>query len=154
MSNQPLAAVTKALALTLPALLAACGVSTVTVTTTPRDAVVWMDGREVRPSTPGGAIETPRRYYGTTKIHSRQPGSMREEELFDLHHRLVADEPFSPWLFPLDFLLEAVTLPWNNDRYQQSVTLELRARPTPIGGVRPRNLAAFRDRARQAVLAR
>ena len=135
-------------------LLAACGVPTVAVTTTPADAVVWIDGRRVRPATPGGPIKVRRDYYGTTSIHSRQPGSMREDELFDLHHQLRADEPYSPWIFPVDFLLEAMTLPWSPDRYEQRVSLELQARPTPIGGVRPRNLTAFRERARQAVLAR
>ena len=154
MSKQPLAAATKWLVLILPVILPACGVPTVTVTTTPRDAVVWVDGREVRPPAPGAPIEIRRPYYGSTSIHSRQPGSMREDELFDLHHQMLANEPFSPWIFPFDFLLEAVTLPWNPDRYEQRVDLKLRTRPTPIGGVRPRNLAAFREHARRAVLTR
>ena len=154
MSKHPLAAATSLLAPAILTLVTGCAVPTMVVTTTPKDALVWIDGRRAKPSQPGDAIERRRRYYGTTSIHSRQPGLAREQELIDLHYQLNADEPFSPWLFPFDFLLEAITLPFNSDRYRHRVELELQARSTPVGGIRPRNLNAIRERARQAVLAR
>ena len=154
MSKHPLAATATLLVLAASSLVTSCTSSTIMVQTEPADAMIWIDGRQTMGANTGTAIQVRPRYYGTTTIHCRQPSPMRAEELLDLHHQVERNEPFSPWLFPFDFVLEAVTLPFDPDRYQQSLAIKLKTRPTPVGGIRPRNLSAIRERARQAVLAR
>ena len=154
MSKHPLAATATLLVLATSSFLTSCTTSKIMVQTNPADAMIWIDGRQTVRSTAGAAIQARPSYYGTTTIHCRQPSPMRAEELLDQHRQVERNEPFSPWLFPFDFLLEAVTLPFDSDRYQQSIDIKLQARPTPVRGIRPRNLSIIRERARQAVLAR
>lgn len=154
MSKLSRVAVLSLLVATISTFVTSCEVPTMVIQTSPRDALVWIDGRAVFREEPGGEIESRRAYYGTTLVHSRQAGALRDEQLVDLHHRLHADEPFTPWIFPFDFILEVITLPFSSDRYRYTVDLQLPPRKTLVSGKQPPDLLEMRDRARKAVLAR
>ncbi len=60
------------------------------------------------------------RYYGTTRLSARRPATSErgeKDESFtvdwmDRRQDVTIDEPFSPWLFPFDFVLECLTYPF------------------------------------------
>ena len=70
----------------------------------------------------------------------------------DLHQDVTIDEPFSPWLFPFDFVLECLTYPFVSSelRYAHRIEIELQRRPEVPRGIHPRNLAAILARAKRA----
>jgi hypothetical protein len=124
------------------------------VLTEPANALVYVDGRAVGRKEPGAAVVVPLRYYGTTALHGREPPDQPPAELLDQRQTITVEEPFSPWLFPLDFLLETMTFPFQTDRYQHRATLELGPRTQLVDGIPPRNLGAIQEAARRAVLER
>ncbi len=111
--------------------------------------------------------EMPMRYYGTTRLSARRPAvsergdpamsekGEKDESLtvdwLELRQDVTIDEPFSPWLFPFDFVLECVTYPFAADlRYAHRTTIELQKRPEVIDGILPRDHDATRARAKRA----
>ena len=97
--------------------------------------------------------EMPLRYYGAVRLSGRQPATEDSLTVDWLERRaeVTIDEPFTPWLFPLDFVLECVTYPFVADsRYAHRTSVELEKRPEVMGGVRPRDLTAISTRARRA----
>jgi hypothetical protein len=110
-----------------------------------------------RPPQPGTeTTRLPLPYYGTTTLTLRPPVRLRRAAAYDatrLEQTIV--EPFSPWLFPLDFVLEALTHPFAGAaRYTHQVAIALEPRPAPVGGSAPRDDLAIRERAEAARLAR
>jgi hypothetical protein len=98
--------------------------------------------------------EMPLRYYGTTRLSARMPATQgtRSIDWLEQAEDVTIDEPFSPWLFPLDFVLECLTYPFvdADARYAHRVTIELQRRPRVIQGIEPRDLPTISTRAKRA----
>ena len=98
--------------------------------------------------------EMPLRYYGTTRLSARMPptGESRSIDWLEQRQDVTIDEPFSPWLFPLDFVLECLTYPFvaADTRYAHHVTVELQRRPEVLRGIEPRDLPTISTRAKRA----
>jgi len=129
-------------------LCGGCQTPVLEIESDPADAQVFLDGRELpSPRTPIGLS-----YYGTTQLSARQ-GSSPEigTRLRDRSLAIELPEPFSPWFFPLDFVLETCTYPFAGERYRHAVRLSLEPRPALVDGISPRELPAIRLRAEQAL---
>jgi hypothetical protein len=131
-----------------------CARPTLELRTDPVTAEVYVDGRRVARGGRGGAAKMPLRYYGTTAILGRGAAGSDAPELLDRRVSVTFAEPYSAWLFPVDFLLEVATFPFQSGRYEHRIEIALEARPELVGGIRPRNLGAIEQTARGAVLER
>ena len=89
----------------------ACTAPTLDVSARPDDARVVVDGRQ----RDAEAFPADAPYYGTYDLLAveplRAPGP-DEPQPGTVRSRLTIDEPFSPWLFPVDFVLEVITQDW------------------------------------------
>ena len=127
--------------------LGSCAVPMLEVEREPAKAQVFLDGQQLPDA---GPIHL--RYYGTTQLSGREAISVREgPRRRDRSVDVELPEPFSPWFFPFDFVLEACTYPFATARYQNRVRLALPERPELVDGISPRDLPAIRLRAEQAL---
>lgn len=133
---------------------AGCANPRIAITVDPPDSLVFVDSRSV-PRSADGSTVLPLSYYGTMSVSGRQAKSDNEFiVLFDQTKKVTVDEPFSPWLFPLDFLLEVATYPFQDSDYIHSVHIELADRPPIVDRATPENLQPIRARAKRALLDR
>ena len=152
--------------LALGVLPAGCAVPEFDIRPAPANAVVYVDGSRVarRKDDPLPGARVPLRYYGTFTVGARQLQNIAQPDAdpvaaparrLDERQKVVVDEPFTPWIFPFDFFLEAFTYPFRNLTYRRRIVLELPPRPPLVGGLTLRSLVeAIRERARRAVLER
>ena len=143
--------------LALGGLPASCAVPEFDIRPTPADAVMFVDGSHVphRKNDPVPGARVPLRYYGTTTISARQrPKIDNPDKRLDERRQVVVNEPFTPWIFPFDFFLEAFTYPFRDQTYGHRIVLDLKPRPPLVSGVTLRDFDAICERARRAVLER
>ena len=137
------------------ALGGGCAVPQLEVTVDPSDAMVFVDSTQAHRSE-AGRTTLPLSYYGTTSVSGRQTKGDDDEfiSLFDETRRVTVNEPFSPWLFPLDFFLEIAAYPFQDSDYTHAVHIELSERPPIVDRVSAADLQEIRSRARRALLDR
>ena len=124
-------------------LLTSCAKPFLEVETTPHDALLFVDG-VAKHVDPKHKLENRRvrlAYYGIVSLSIRQRGerseSDRRAKLLDTRQLVEIDPPFSPWMFPLDFILECTTYPFAGDRYDHAISIRLPPRPKSAIGTPP-----------------
>ena len=110
------------LSLLLLSQLFACSGPALEVTTTPPDATVYLDNRQLPERTP---ITRPLPYYGTLRVEAERA-----------HHRpatraVTAAEPVTPWLFPFDLPLEVLQRAFGRNDVQVAIPLAPDTTPAP-----------------------
>ena len=128
----------------LAIVLAACAAPTLCVTAEPADAELFVDSK----FRGLGDLDTRLPYYGTIRA-TLAPSILDESDRRDGRASLEVDEPVTPWLFPLDFVLElaGLTLGWIDDSEHH---LEIRAgdrEDVIVSGRFPPGIEALRLRA-------
>jgi hypothetical protein len=113
-------------------LIAGCRGPSLAVTTEP-DATLLVDGRVTRQDEPITFA-----YYGERLLQAEPEAEEHERFRYLRAERSVTvSEPVTPWVFPFDFLVEFVTLPFAGTAHQ-SVTLQLPENPNRVlQGVEP-----------------
>jgi hypothetical protein len=126
-----------------------CAVPLLEIAVHPADARVYVDGRRAR----AGVVRLP--YYGTTVVSGQEAaGGESGITRSDDRSSVTTLEPYSPWLFPLDFLLEVATYPFNPDRYEHLVRVDLPVRSPVESGTRPGSVDPIRQRGKLALIER
>jgi hypothetical protein len=136
-----------ALGLLGAAVLGACAAPQLTVSTKQPHAALFVDGRAAGT----GTVATPLPYYGTLAASAvrPRPADRPEEPIGAVRAALRVPEPVSPWLFPLDFVLEVASAPFRTDRHE--FVLDVPREPsTIVAGLEPPRLEELRLRAAQA----
>ena len=128
--------------------LSGCAVPEIRIHAEPEASVPFLDGQALPPVVKDVPLPAP--YYGTARVGARMPGDLPGRRRRDQTVEAVLEEPISPWLFPLDFVLEVLTYPFRGDRYSTYVAIELPERPEILPGVTPREMPAIRARAEAA----
>ena len=124
---------------------AACGGPSLTVTTDPGDAVLLVDGR-VTPEP-----EIPFRYYGDMELQAvPAPLDPDDWERAGTSRIVTVSEPVTPWVFPFDFLVEVIQVPFGGSAHQE-VTLTLPDNPGRVGtGLEPAGAGDVLSRSQRA----
>lgn len=108
-------------------------------------------GSAARGGGAGGGADVPFVYYGTIAVTAvpQSPAPATPLVLRQPVHELVPLPPPAPgWLFPFDFLVDAIGWPWRADA-AANVSLRLPpAGPEPQAGIEPPEADALRSRAR------
>ncbi|MEE9126143.1 MAG: hypothetical protein V3U11_03300 [Planctomycetota bacterium] len=132
-------------------VLAGCATPALIATAGPPDSTVYVDGRAAGYH---GFADVPLHYYGEVEVSARV--NLRYDRHTDYleQHRLVpVPVPYSRWLFPVDFFLEAASYPFT-DPYHHQVNLALKPRVVLAPGTADPDAEAVRDRALRARLQR
>ena len=127
--------------------LGACAAPQVTITTEPPESRLFVDGREAAAS----QVTMPLPYYGTlgaTALRKRPP-DQADAPIAVVRADLPLEEPVSPWLFPLDFVLEVASAPFRESRHDFVIEVPEPVRAIVPGLESPR-LEELRLRAAQA----
>ncbi len=125
---------------------AGCAGPSAVVESSAAQSQIYLDGRDTGAR---GQVTMPLPYYGSF-LFANPAGQQHLEEL----QFLQVDEPFSPWLFPADFLLEFLSYPFTHEGYQHHLRLAPPPRQVLVPGVDPADLGTIRSRAMAARLKR
>jgi hypothetical protein len=131
--------------------LGGCATPNLVATVAPPESTVYVDGRQAGT---GGHASLAVGYYGEVAVSAAvDPAPERERDYVEELRLIPVPVPYSRWLFPVDFLLEAVSYPfW--DPYDHRVELALKPRSLLEPGVPDPDAEAILARARQARLER
>ena len=131
--------------------LGGCTTPSLVVTAGPPDSTVYVDGRQAGAQ---GYAELDIGYYGHVAVSARvNPGPERDRDYLEERRLVPVPVPYSRWLFPMDFFLEALSYPFL-DPYNHEVNLALKSRTLLVPGVADPDAEAIRARAQQARLKR
>jgi hypothetical protein len=131
--------------------LGGCATPNLVATAGPPDSSIYVDGRQVGAH---GYGEVDLGYYGHVALSARiNPSAYREQDYLEDHRLIAVPVPYSRWLFPLDFFLEAVSYPFH-DPYNHEVHVVLQPRQLLQPGVADSDADAIRLRAHRAGLQR
>ena len=131
--------------------LGGCATPNLVATAGPPDSTIYVDGRQAGAQ---GYAETDLRYYGHVAVSARvNPGPERDRDYLEERRLLAVPVPYSRWLFPMDFFLEALSYPFF-DPYNHEVNMALKPRTLLVPGVADPDAEAIRVRAQQARLKR
>ncbi len=131
--------------------LGGCATPNLVATAGPPDSTVYVDGRQAGAQ---GYAEVDLRYYGHVAVSARvNPGPERDRDYLEERRLVAVPVPYSRWLFPMDFFLEALSYPFL-DPYNHEVNLVLSPRTLLVPGVADPDAKAIRARAQQAGLKR
>jgi hypothetical protein len=132
----------------LAGLAAACAGPSMTVTATPAEARVYVDGRH----TGAGEVTLPNAYYGVHAVYAAPPllaGDLEPPKWQARRQTVALAEPATPWIFPLDFVVELATSPWR----QAEAMVDLRL-PPYTAEAEPTNVELLSERAAAARIGR
>ncbi len=126
-------------------LTAGCSGPSLSVTTEP-DATLLVDGRVTPQDEPITFV-----YYGERLLQAEPEAEEHERfRYLRAERRVTVPEPVTPWVFPLDFLVELIIQPFAGTAHQ-SVTLQLPENPNQVlQGVEPPGAEQVRARGRRA----
>lgn len=128
-----------------------CGMPDMVATAGPPDSAIYVDGRQAGAH---GYAEVDLGYFGHVALSARvNPSAQRETDYLEEDRLVAVPAPFSRWLFPLDFFLEAITYPFL-DSYHHEVNVALEPRTLLQPGVADQDAEVIRARAERARLAR
>lgn len=131
--------------------LPGCATPNLVATAGPPDSTVYVDGREAGAQ---GFAERDLRYYGQVAVGARvNPRRDRDRDYLEERLLVPVPVPYSRWLFPMDFFLEALSYPFH-DPYNHEVNMALQPRTLLVPGVADPDADAIRRRAEQARLQR
>jgi len=131
--------------------LGSCATPNLVATAGPPDSTVYVDGRQAGAE---GYAELDLKYYGHVAVGARvNPRRERDVDYLEERRLVPVPVPYSRWLFPVDFFLEALSYPFQ-DSYNHEVNLALKPRTLLVPGVADPEADAIRLRAQQARLKR
>lgn len=136
--------------------MAACAAPQVEIETAPDAPRVFVDGMQVG----SGTVRQPLPYYGTIEVRTvPRPAPVEQDDppppRAEVVTQFTVPEPFSPWLFPLDFVLETLFEAPFRDEPAHRLAVELPEAPPPaVTGFRPPRLEELRARGRASVVER
>ena len=137
--------------LTTALLFTGCAWPRLTATAGPPDSTVYVDGRVAGGQ---GFAEVRLGYYGHVAVSARaNPGRATSPDYLEELQLVPVPPPYSRWLFPFDFFLEAASYAFH-DPYHHEVNLELKPRTALVPGIADPDAEAIRTRALEARLAR
>jgi hypothetical protein len=137
-------------------LLPGCGSPRVALDAVPRDVDFRVDGRPVPVP-----LNAPVPYHGVADLAAVPPPTgepsperVDQPRLAPARRRLDMAEPVTPWIFPLDFVVELAIAPFVGDPVHRAVLVLPTRTDVPVTSYEPLDLEALRSRAEVAAIQR